>query len=90
MRQTGTTTQQIMAAPEWAVYVWCGEDLYYPKSIARKLHRPDIHFVAPGWLDHPERFREREVILDHDCQLSERQMDNWLIYVRRHNERSVG
>lgn len=65
-RQSGTTTEQMLKAPDGALYVWGDRHLDYPKALARKLGRTDLMVVSPGWLD-GNRWRgiRRQVIIDH-------------------------
>lgn len=50
-RGTGRTTQQMKAAPRFAVFVWCDRMLLYPKRLARKLGRNDLLIVSLQWVD---------------------------------------
>ncbi len=66
-RGDGTSTKQMKAAVENAVYVWLNADLDYPRHLAKKLNRDDLKIVAPSWLEQ-RRFVGLEltdVILDH-------------------------
>lgn len=79
MRQTGTTSQQIMAAPKNAVYVWAHSNTTYPTMLARRLGRTDINFVSPDWLLTDNwRGRRLVVIIDHATELSEQQLEIWV------------
>lgn len=79
MRGTGTTTQQIKAAPKNATYIWVHGNTQYPELLARKLGRTDLKFVGPDWLTDYKYLglRDLEVIIDHATELSERQTEAW-------------
>lgn len=67
MRQTGRTTQQIIKAPQNAVYVWVSHNLAYPKRIAEVYKRTDLLITGPQWITQ-ERWRGGRysgIILDH-------------------------
>jgi hypothetical protein len=79
MRGTGTTTQQMKAAPKNATYIWVHGDTYYPKQLAKELGRTDLKIVGPDWLT-DYRFmglRDLEVVIDHATELSPRQLAVW-------------
>lgn len=78
MRGTGTTSQQMLAAPKNAVYVWPHSDFSYPKELARKLGRDDLKIVGPGWVNNNLRGRrDVEVIIDHATELEPEQLTLW-------------
>jgi hypothetical protein len=45
-RRSGRTTKQMAEAPQFAIYVWCNEDLDYPVKIMRRLGRKDLRIVS--------------------------------------------
>ena len=49
-RGTGRTTQQMIAAPHGAVFVWCNSNITYPKMLAQDLRRDDIVVRPLSWL----------------------------------------
>lgn len=75
-RGTGETARQLKDAPQGATFVWCTDDLAYPKRLARALKREDIHIVGVSWV-REERWRgvkfPSRVILDHATRLTERE-----------------
>ena len=48
-RGTGETARQLKDAPQGATFVWCTDDLAYPKRLAIALKREDIHIVGVTW-----------------------------------------
>ena len=67
MRQTGRTAQQMLDAPQNAVYVWCNDRLEYPRHLASNLYRHDLRIVGPSWLEHDGYMglSFTSVVLDH-------------------------
>ena len=67
MRQTGRTAQQMLDAPQNAVYVWCNGRLKYPRHLAQELGRDDLQIVSPGWLESNRwiGLRPTGLVLDH-------------------------
>lgn len=52
MRQTGTTTAQMLAAAPNSFYVWCNEHKLYAINLARQIGRHDLIVIAyPAALD---------------------------------------
>lgn len=90
-RGTGRTTEQMKHAPYGAYYVWCNRHLNYPTDLARRLGRPDIRVVRPGWLRDGWQgvlLYPGDVVLDHAIQ--PRQLDEEQQYgVVRLHERGV-
>lgn len=79
MRQTGRTTKQIIDAPREAVFVWCNEDLYYPKRIAQTFKRNDLLIVGPSWITN-DGWRGLElsgIVIDHFTRFN---MEEWTKY----------
>lgn len=75
-RGTGITTRSILNAPDGAVYVWCNSDTWYPKTLAADLGRKDLKIVSQGFLDNERNYwncRSKELVIDHACELTERQ-----------------
>lgn len=80
-RATGTTSRQMKAAPQGAVYVWCNDAFWYPKSLARHLGRGDLEVVSPGWLLYPHNWKGRRfsgIVLDHAVELTRGEFDSYL------------
>lgn len=79
-RGTGRTAQLMKDAPPKALFIWCNEQLAYPRGLAIQLKRPDLLIVPPSILDDPDNFRGRtysRVVLDHATKLSPHQQLNW-------------
>lgn len=51
MRGSGRTTRQMLDAPKDAVFIWCNGILQYPRQLAVKHGRSDLHIVGPEWLE---------------------------------------
>jgi hypothetical protein len=65
-RGLGLTTQQILAAPEKAVYVALdSRNALYVRDLARSLDRHDLKIVVPGWLARCGRELSDPVVIDH-------------------------
>jgi hypothetical protein len=78
-RQSGRTTQALLAAPKGAVYVWVNHRLEYPKALAHKLGRDDLKIVSPKWIE-DRRWVGMEfpaMDIDHETHFTERQ---WELY----------
>ncbi|MGE0329736.1 MAG: hypothetical protein AB7P37_03475 [Ramlibacter sp.] len=86
-RQAGATTQQMMAAPIGAIFVWCNGRLDYPRALAMHLQREDLEIVAPYWLTrHTARTaRPRSMVIDHAARLTGEQMQAKHVIQRRIN-----
>lgn len=50
MRDSGTTTKQLLEAPENSIYVWVNGKVDYPKRLAAHLGRDDIKIVPPSFI----------------------------------------
>jgi hypothetical protein len=91
-RQTGTTTQQMTAAPLNSIYVWTNSILVYPNQLALKINRKDLQIVSPSWLT-SYRWKGREVtgiVIDHATELNDKQWEcyhNALSCVRLEKEK---
>ena len=74
-RQTGRTRAQMQDAPQKAVFVWCNNQLHYPRCLAVEIERTDLEIVGVSWLEgHNARGRRLSaIVLDHACDLTERQ-----------------
>lgn len=75
-RGTGRTRRQLLAAPNRSMFVWCSEDIWYPRMLAHDIGRTDILIIAPSRLECPPTFqgiRFASVVLDHAAQLTPRQ-----------------
>lgn len=68
---SGQTSRQMKTAPMGAVFVWCGYDLSYPKSLAHALGRTDLVVVKPTWFSMEEwGDNVRHVVIDHATELT--------------------
>jgi hypothetical protein len=77
LRQSGITTRQMQASPVNAIFVWCNNDLTYPKLLASYINRVDLEIVSPMWLEHASNWRGRKISginTDHALDLTERQL----------------
>lgn len=75
LRNTGRTTRQMKNAPKKAVFVWCNNDLYYPRHLARFLNRTDLEIVSPEWIS-DYRWTGKKInglVLDHAARLTDKQ-----------------
>lgn len=73
-RGTGKTTEQMKEAPEGAVFIWCNDNLWYPRDLAKRLQREDLRIKGISALDRFELYGLRvPIIVDHAAELSERQ-----------------
>ena len=80
----GITANQMVSAPKRAVYIWCTNNLVYPKALARKLGRSDLEIHSPSFLR--ERFRGRRfsgLIIDHSTELSNSEFLNYIVVMSR-------
>lgn len=68
-RQTGITSEQMATAPRGATFVWCNEALHYPRTLAAKLDRQDLHIISPNALRTGLCGSPRRVVVDHACRL---------------------
>lgn len=77
-RGTGRTTAQLRALPIGGVFIVQSNDaVVYTNGIANYINRSDIQVVPISWIDQ-DRWRGRIFIgidIDHDCPLTEKQMD---------------
>lgn len=66
-RGRGFTTQQMIDAPHGATYVWCNGALWYPQTLARKLHREDLVIRPLSWLQwrNVAGYKGLHLVLDH-------------------------
>lgn len=77
-RGEGKTTQQMKNAPYGAHYIWTGNDLHYPKMLAAKLGRKDLHIHARDFLSGGRKLRgltRTQVVIDHDAILDQDTLD---------------
>lgn len=78
-RGQGTTTRQMLDAPNGALFIWPNVDLSYPKALSRDLGRSDLIVMGPAALqDGGYRLagmRLSAVIADHACALDEQDLD---------------
>ena len=78
-RGTGLTTQQMKAAPQGAVFVWCNDRTWYAVQLARKLGRDDLQIKPPRWLVESWQGLELTgVVVDHAARLSDKQWEGFL------------
>ena len=75
LRGDGTTTRQIIEAPENAIYIWVNADTSYPKQIARRHGRLDLEFRSPTWLERNSAGIFADVVVDHAVRLSVEAID---------------
>lgn len=76
-RGTRRTTDQMKCAPKRAVFVWCNNQLNYPRDLAKRHGRADLEIVGPDWLT-DNRWRGRELtglVIDHALVWTERLLD---------------
>lgn len=80
-RQTGRTTKQLRNVPLNGVFIWCNNNLVYPRCLASHIGRMDIIIVGPDWLD-SDKWRGIKLPgtdIDHAARLTDHQLDNYLI-----------
>jgi len=88
MRGDGKTTRQMLAAPEGAYYIWVNANTSYPKSLARKLHREDLHIIGPEHLFQKFAGTTKQFVVDHAAIL--REEDSLALYDHAHRLRMRG
>lgn len=68
-RQTGRTTQQIVEAPQCAMFVWPNTALHYPRQLAIKANREDLAIRSLSWLFPPNIIGRKftAVVIDHEA-----------------------
>jgi len=73
IRGTGRTRRQLNESAKGSVFVWCNEDLYCPKMLAKSIMREDIIIVGPSWfLQHRYMGKElRGITVDHATRITE-------------------
>ena len=71
-RQSGRTTQQMLAAPEGAIYVWTNSRVTYPTDLSHHLKRSDLRIVPASWLAFTGNVEggTEKVVLDHAMHTS--------------------
>jgi hypothetical protein len=74
-RGTGRTAKQIKDAPINSIFVWCNNNTYYPKHLARSIGRHDLNITRLA-VD-CERFLgvDSVIIVDHAAELSNEVVD---------------
>lgn len=80
MRQSGRTTKQIIEAPRDAVFVWCANDLDYPRRLAKSFQREDLTIVGPTWIT-DERWRGAKltgIVVDHFTRFNMAEWESYL------------
>lgn len=86
-RGSGRTTQQMLDAPQGAIYVWCNGELRYPRELAKSLGRKDLLIHSRScFRDGRLRGIRKPIILDHAVLLSPREYDEFLTLNRYNNE----
>lgn len=67
MRGTGTTTQQLKAAPPGSLFIYCTRQVEYPKDLLKKMGRTDVTIQGVGVLDELYMSAQRytAIIVDH-------------------------
>lgn len=84
MRDSGTTTKQLLEAPENSIYVWVNGKVDYPKRLAAHLGRDDIKIVPPSFIgDQKLRGRNNPIVLDHAVHLTPEQFKQYFLYANR-------
>lgn len=61
----GRTSRQMLNAPRCSVYIWCTDDVTYPKRLAQELNRADLLILGKR---QAHNFRTRgyaSIIYDH-------------------------
>lgn len=90
-RGCGRTTDQLLGAPERAVFV-CTGDPHYTERLARDLGRADVNVVNMSWI-RSERYCGRRLsalVIDHHTQRTMSYLERDLVdraraYVRARN-----
>jgi predicted HAD superfamily Cof-like phosphohydrolase len=81
LRQTGRTTQQLIAAPLGALFVWPHKDYSYLMALIKSIRRHDIWVTDPSkfnsWVSHHKPLFNH-VILDHAVTLSPHELEFFL------------
>lgn len=75
-RKTGETTRQMLDAPKDALYIWCNDNLGYPKALAQYLGRGDLQIFGLSALN-GDRLLGRvftDIIVDHAARMNH---DQW-------------
>jgi len=73
----GRTTQQMLAAPKNAIYVWpVGRTKDYALRLAKHLGREDLLVTTPENMRRHFEGSRSPVILDHGCRLTGWQVDD--------------
>lgn len=78
-RRSGRTTDQILTAPDNAIFIWCAFDVTYPKELAHQLGREDLTILGRQTLT-TDYFRGKRIsglILDHAIILTDREWENF-------------
>lgn len=63
-RGSGRTTRVMLAAPKGAYYVWCNDNILYPRLLARHLGRDDLVIVPQSFIRMMRGMRA-ECVVDH-------------------------
>lgn len=85
MRRDGSTTRQMLAAPQGSVFVWVTDHLHYPTDLAKRLGRKDLVIVGPSWLK-VGRYQGLELkglVLDHAIDLNSGVYDHFIYALHR-------
>lgn len=68
---SGKTTEQMLAAPQGAIYIWvAGSPLEYPIRLAKRLNRPDLKIKLPYEIEYGHCLRgfNGPIVVDHACR----------------------
>lgn len=89
--RSGSTTAQMQAASERAIFIWCNEATLYAKNLAHDLGRHDLEILPRSVLlngGHRLRGQACEIVIDHAMILT-RDLDDGLRVVDYVNARQV-
>ncbi len=72
MRGEGATTKQMMDAPQGAFYLWCNDNMAYPRNLAHSLQRDDLRVMPLSWLRYENLAMSRHIplVVDHAAGLT--------------------
>lgn len=70
--QSGTTRRQMLHARMNSVFVWCNNDLLYPRRLAQSIGRSDLDIRPLSWLRTNDILsRNAPVTVDHAAELTD-------------------
>lgn len=64
-RGTGRTTEQMKAAPQGAIFVWCNGHVSYPRNLSRGIGRGDIRIETPSYFENRWHGYCGPLVVDH-------------------------